>query len=175
VTRPGGFDAAAFFAAVEERRAREGLSWEQLADEVWDESWLLNLRRGDRPIAASAIRAMGLGGGSCQHALLVLRWLGDPPETFVVQPRPGTTGTPLPDADPEHRLRWNLSRLHDALNDERVARGATWQEAADRLYCSPTQLTGLRTAKFATGMRLAVRIRQALRRPAADFVDVADW
>jgi hypothetical protein len=37
-------------------------------------------------------------------------------------------------------------------------------------------LTGLRTAKFATGMGLAMRITQGLGRPpAADFVYVANW
>jgi hypothetical protein len=29
--------------------------------------------------------------------------------------------------------------------------------------------------KFAIGMRLAMRITQALHRPAADFIDVAQW
>ena len=137
MTRPGGFDVAAFFAAIEARREREGMSWDELADDVWDQSWLLNLRLGGRPIAAETIRGMGDGGGSCQHALLVLDWLGEPPETFVVEPRPGTTGVPLPASDPEHRLRWNLARLHEAVNEARVARGATWQQAAERSLPSP--------------------------------------
>jgi hypothetical protein len=78
-------------------------------------------------------------------------------------------------ADEAHRLRWNLKKLYGALNAARTARGATWQQAADRLHCTPSQLTGLRTAKFATDMRLAMRITQALHRPAADFVYVAEW
>ena len=51
VTRPGGFDVAAFFAALDERRTSAGLSWAALAAEVWDQSWLLNFRRGGHPIA----------------------------------------------------------------------------------------------------------------------------
>jgi hypothetical protein len=76
---------------------------------------------------------------------------------------------PLPVADEAHRLRWNLR----ALDVARTARGATWQQATDRLRCS--QLTGLHTAKFATGMQLAMRITLALRRRAAGFVYVAEW
>jgi hypothetical protein len=62
-----------------------------------------------------------------------------------------------------------------ALDTARFARKATWQQAADRLHCSPNRLTGLRIAKFATSMGLAMRIIQALHRPAADFIDVAAW
>jgi len=112
---------------------------------------------------------------SGQHALFLLRWLGVPPETFIAEPRPGTAGVALPLADEAHRLRWNLRKLHGALNAVRTARGATWEQAAQRLHCTANQLTHLRIAKFAIGMRLAMRITQALRRPAADFVDVAEW
>ena len=51
----------------------------------------------------------------------------------------------------------------------------TWPELASVLRCTPNQLTGLRTAKFATGMTLAMRITQWLDRPAADFVYAAKW
>ena len=46
---------------------------------------------------------------------------------------------------------------------------------AQLLGCSANQLTGLRTAKFATNIDLAMRIVQWLRRPAADFVYAARW
>jgi hypothetical protein len=82
---------------------------------------------------------------------------------------------PLPPAHEGQRLRWSLRKLYGALNAARMASGATWQESADRLHCTPSQLTGLRTAKFATGMELAMRITQDLRRPAADFVYAAQW
>lgn len=67
-------------------------------------------------------------------------------------------------------IRWDLKATYDALNEVRVARGATWEQTARRLHRTASQLTGLRTAKFGTRMRLAMRISQALRRPARDFV-----
>ncbi|HVU91866.1 MAG TPA: hypothetical protein VHC23_06515, partial [Jatrophihabitans sp.] len=75
------------------------------------------------PISGSTIQNMQRRGGTCQHALLVLWWLDRAPEEFVVRPRPGTTGVPLPDCDPDHRLRWNLAELYAALNDARTQRG----------------------------------------------------
>jgi|SRR5579872_764315 len=168
------FDHQAFFDAVDKRRREQQLSWPALATVIWEQSRVLNERRKDHPISAATIRKMA-GELSCQHALFVLRWLGVPPEAFIAEPQPGTAGVPLPLADEAHRLRWNLGKLYEALNAGRTAQGATWQQAADRLHCTPHQLTGLRTVKFAIGMRLAMRISQALHRPAADFIYVAEW
>jgi hypothetical protein len=166
----------AFFAAVDARRRDEQLSWSALAIAIWEQSRVLNERRGDHPISPATISKLAEGRGlSCQHSLFLLRWLGVPPETFIAAPQPGTAGIPLPPADEAHRLRWNLKKLYAVLNTARTARGATWQQTAKHLYCTPNQLTGLRTAKFATSMRLAMKITQALHRPAAHFVYVAEW
>jgi hypothetical protein len=171
-----GFDNQAFFDAVDARRRDQQLSWPKLAAVIWEQSRVLNQRRNDHPISPSTIRKIGERNGiSCQHALFLLRWLGVPPETFIAVPQPGTAGIALPAADETQRLRWNLRKLYAALNQGRVTRGATWQQAAERLHCTPSQLTGLRSAKFATGMALAMRITQALRRPAANFIYAADW
>ncbi|MBO0827840.1 MAG: hypothetical protein J2P24_08665 [Streptosporangiales bacterium] len=174
---PRGFDVQAFFAAIDERRRREGLSWSRVAAQMWELSADFNaLHERYHPIAASTISGMARRGDtSCQHALVMLRWLERTPEDFIAEPRPGTAGVPLPEAGPAHFLRWDLKALYGALDESRVRRGATWRQAAQRLYCSPNQLTGLRTAKYATGMRLAMRICQALGRPSADFVHPADW
>jgi len=170
------FDLQAFFDAMDARRRDQHLSWPALATTIWQQSRMLNERRNDHPISPATIRKLAEGRGlSCQHALFVLRWLAVPPETFIAVPQPGTAGISLPLADESHRLRWSLSKLYGALNAARTARNATWQQAADRLHCTSSQLTGLRTAKFATGIRLAMRISQALHRPAADFVYVAEW
>src|SRR5215475_12638753 len=169
-----GFDHQSFFDAVDARRRARQLSWPALAAVIWEQSRVLNQRRNDHPISPGTIRKMATGL-SCQHALFLLRWLGVPPETFIAEPRPGTAGIALPAADETQRLRWNLRKLYGFLNHARTERGATWQRAAERIHCTPSQLTGLRTAKFATGMALAMRITQALRRPAADFVYAADW
>lgn len=128
------------------------------------------------PIAASTITGMPRRGNTTgQHALVMLRWLERAPEEFIAQPRPGTAGVPLPTADPAHTLRWNLTALYAALDEMRVGRRASWQDAAQRLHCTPSQLTGLRTARCATNMRLAMRICQGLSRPSSDFIHAADW
>ena len=169
------FDTQAFFAAIDAQRRAEQLSWPALANAIWEQSRALNARRNDHPISPATISKLAERPGiSCQHALFLLRWLRVPPETFIAVPQPGTA-VPLPLADEAHRLRWNLQKLYGTLNTARTARRATWQQAADHLHCTPSQLTGLRIAKFATGMRLAMRITQALHRPAADFVYVAEW
>jgi DNA-binding XRE family transcriptional regulator len=115
------------------------------------------------------------GNTTCQHALVMLRWLGQAPEEFIATPREGTAGVPLPSADSAHRVRWDLVALHAALNEVRTERGATWPQTAQRLHCTQSQLTGLPKAKFATNMRLAMRICQVLGRPSADFIYAADW
>ena len=170
------FDLHAFFDAVDARRRERQLSWPALATVILEQSRVLNDERKDHPISPTTIRKLAEGRGlSSQHSLFLLRWLGVPPETFIAAPQPGTAGIPLPLADESHRLRWNLRKVYGALNAARIARDATWQQAAHRLHCTTNPLTGLRTAKFATGIRLAMRITQALHRPAADFVYVAEW
>lgn len=172
------FDHGELFAALDNRRQAAGLSWAALTQALWEQSALLNARRPtDHPISPATIRKLGAPGRgpSCQHALFVLRWLDMPPEAFVGDPTPGTAGVPLPGADRAHRLRWDLGKLYWTLDHARRSRGATWQQMASYLHCTPSQLTGLRTARFATGMRTAMRITQALRRPAAAFVYAAEW
>jgi hypothetical protein len=61
------------------------------------------------------------------------------------------------------------------MNVQRRDRGMTWSELATLLRCTTSQLTGLRTAKYATGIKLAMRITQWLDRPAADFIYAAKW
>lgn len=171
---PGIFDTQRFYAAVDARRRDEQLSWPGLAAAIWNMSRVLNERHNDHPVSPATLKKLSRGV-SCQHALFALRWLDVAPETFVAAPEAGTTGVPLPVADDAHRLRWDLKKLYDALDAARTGRGATWQQAAFRLRCTPNRLTGLRSAKFATDMELAMRITQALHRPAADFIYVSDW
>jgi transcriptional regulator with XRE-family HTH domain len=56
------------------------------------------------------------------------------------------------------------------MDEKRRQEDLTWRQLAELLECTPSQLTGLRTARFATGMDLAMRIAQWLGRPAAGFV-----
>ena len=173
---PGGFDADALYAALDARRLAEGLSWTGVANQLWQLSAELNDVRRDHPIAPSTLTNVPKRHDTtCQHALFMLRWLGAAPEDFIASPHPATVGVPLSEVDSAHRLRWSLVRLYTVLDTSRTRRGATWELAAGRLSCSANQLTGLRTAKYATGMRLAMRICQSLGRPAADFVHVSTW
>jgi hypothetical protein len=168
------FDALAFFAALDAQRLSRGLNWRQVADQIWELSSALNDRRHDHPISPSTIANMGKRGNiSCQHALFFLRWLGRSPESFL---HGGSSkGAPLPEVGPDRRLRWDLKLTYEALDARRREEKMTWPQLALVLGCTPSQLTGLKRARFATGMGLAMRITQWLGRPAADFVYAAVW
>ncbi len=178
------FDVQAFYRALDAQRTERGLTWPGVARELWDMSAELAKRRGeDHPIAASTLTNVAKRGDTtCQHALFMLRWLGRPPEDFV-DDAPPATRAPLPLAGPDRRLRWHLHAtprrdvpgLYEALAARRAERGVAWPILAREFHCGPSQLTGLRTARFAVGMTLAMEITQWLERPAADFVYAAQW
>jgi hypothetical protein len=172
----GDFDAVGLFEALEAKRHERALSWRQVADEIWQQSAVLNNRRQDHPISPSTI--MGVAkrkDTSCQHALFMLRWLAATPESFVSGAAGGPRDVRLPAAGPDRRLRWNLKALHGALDAQRRVRRLTWARIASECRCTPSQLTGLRTARFATGMGTAMRVTAWLDRPAADFIHAAQW
>jgi hypothetical protein len=180
---PAHFDAAALYTALDAQRAERGLSWSGVAREIWEMSAELNARRNDHPISPATITGMrGSGRTSCQHALFFLHWLQRMPEDFMTGPLT-VAGRPLPAIGPDRRLRWHLHAsprrpeggLFEAMDARREQEGLTWSELAKRLRCTPSQLSGLRRARYATGMGLAMRITQWLGRPAADFVYAARW
>ena len=174
--RVGDFDVGALFEALNRQRLERALSWRQVAEAVWAQSSELNDRRRDHPIAVATITGMRRRNNiSCQHALFVLRWIGCSPEEFIADPVAGSAGIGLPAAGPDRRLRWNLVDLYDAMNARRQEEHLTWQSLADLLGCTQSQLTGIKTAHFAIGMRLAMRITQWLARPAAEFTYAAQW
>ena len=167
------FDFAAFFTAVDEARRSQGLHWYAFADELWDLSVQLNAERDDHPLCGGAVSRLGARGEtSCQYALYLLRWLGDPPEAFLVGPVADVGDTRLPEPGPDSRLRWDLAQLHAALNDERQRQGLTWAGLAEQIGCAPGRLTRLRGARMAD-LALTMRLTQWLRRPAAAFIHPA--
>ena len=178
VAKPGGgeFDATAFYEAMNAERLRRGLSWRQTADHMWEQSAELNGQRRDHPISPSTLTGIAKRGDTtCQHALFILRWLGRTPESFL-SPVPLTSErAALPAAGPDQRLRWDLQALYRALDARRRDRQLSWIELARDLRCSEHQLTGIRTARFAIGMKLAMRIVQWLDCPASAFVYAAKW
>src|SRR5262249_15487441 len=162
------FDIHAMFIAIDTRRVERGLSWPNLARVLWDQSVGLNQERRDHPISPATLTGIDRRGDcTCQHALFILRWLGWPPDAFLSPIPSETSRAALPKTDEHHRLRWDLSALYDALNERRREQRLTWRRLADELRCTEHQLTGIRTARFAIGMRLIMRIVQWLEQPAA--------
>jgi len=169
------FDFTAFVDAFDTaRRARE-LSWYEFADELWQQSSELNAELLDHPLCGGAVSRLGTRGEtSCQYALFLLRWLNRAPEDFLTGPVVDVGDTRLPEPGPDSRLRWDLARLHSALNAQRQQHGLTWTQLAAIIGCTPNRLTNLRTARMAD-MALTMRVTQLLRRPAADFLHAARW
>jgi hypothetical protein len=169
------FDAIALYEAMDTQRINRGLSWQRVADQIWDQSIVLNRQRRDHPISASTLTVIARRGDcTCQHALFILRWLGRTPESFLSLAA-NVDGTALPSAGSSRRLRWDLPALYDALDSCRREQRLTWAELAGQLRCSANQLTGIKTVRFAIRMTLAMRIVQWLERPASAFIYVADW
>jgi hypothetical protein len=69
---------------------------------------------------------------------------------------------------------WRMA-AYEALNTRRGELQMTWPEVAEVIGCTPNQLTGIRTARYAINMKLAMRIVQWLERPASDFIYQARW
>jgi hypothetical protein len=169
------FDCSALFDALDAQRRQEGLDWNQLASALWHQSWELNAKRHDNPLCPGAVPRFGQRGNiSCQYALFMLRWIGRPPEDFLTGAVVDVGDVRLPTAGPDSRLRWDLRQLHAALNEQRQDRGQTWAQLADELGCTPSRLTNLKTARLAD-MDLAMRVTQWLGRPAAEFIQPAQW
>ena len=170
------FNIDALFDALDVQRRARILSWQGVAQELWDQSATLNAQRNDHPISPSTLTTMPKRQDtSCQHALFMLRWLGREPESFIPGAVAGTKRTALPIAGPDKRLRWNLQKLYDSLDEQRRKRSLSWPQLAHELRCTPSQLSGIRRLRFAISMKLAMRIVQWLERPARDFIYAANW
>lgn len=169
------FDCGALFSALDAQRRDRGLGWYDLAEELWQQSSDLNARRTDHPLCGGAVaRLQQRGATTCQYALFMLRWLRRAPEDFLSGPVLDVGDVRLPKAGIDRRLRWNLTEVHTALNEQRRGHDLTWAALAHELDCTPSRLTNLRTARFAD-MDLAMRVTQWLGRPAAAFIHPADW
>jgi hypothetical protein len=169
------FDGDALIRALDDQRVECGLGWTSLAEELWQQSSDLNAELSDHSMCPGAlVRTAKRGTMSCQYALIILRWIRRAPEEFLTGPVVDVGEVRLPDAGTDSRLRWDLSRLHAALNEHRRERGLTWAALAEELDCTPNRLTNLRTARLAD-MDLTMRITQRIGRPAAAFVHAASW
>jgi hypothetical protein len=171
------FNTDALYAALDAERIARDLSWSAVARQFWDLDAELNRSRPhDHPFSASTIRSMkDRAQTSCQHALFMLRWLDRAPEQFLQPSADDPVAVRLPVVPVGKRLRWSLTALYAAADGTRSEDGLTWRAAAERLGCQPGQLTGLRTATYATNINLAMRIVQWSARPSTDFMYFADW
>ena len=74
-------DVRAMYAAMDAQRAALGLTWPKVARALWDQSAVLNERRGDHPISPATLTGIAKRGDcTCQHAVFILRWLDRAPE-----------------------------------------------------------------------------------------------
>jgi hypothetical protein len=170
------FDIPAMYGAMDARRVERGLSWPGVARALWEQSAVLNQQRGDHPISPATLTGIEKRGDcTCQHALFILRWLDRTPESFLPAPPSHGDKTTLPAVGEDRRLRWDLEAVYDALDQHRHERGLTWKDAAQEMGCTTYQLTGLKTARYAIGMKLMMRIVQWIGRPAATFIYSAHW
>ena len=172
------FDGRALFRAMDDQRRERDLGWQGMADAVWGLAHELNAAQPrSRPIAVSTIRRLEREGETtCQHALFFLRWLGRAPEEeFLTGPVRDVGSTALPACGPDRRLRWDVSGMGGVLDEHRQSMGVTWAELANELGCQPSQVSGLRRARFGTRMSLAMRCVQWLGSPAAAFVHPRRW
>jgi hypothetical protein len=169
------FDGVALIAALDAQRAERGLDWNGLAVDLYEQSAALNAQLLDHAMCPGAlVRTARRATMSCQYALILLRWIGRPPEDFLTGPVVDVGDTTLPETGPDRRLRWDLPELHAALNARRQELGLTWAELAGELGCTANRLTNLRTARLAD-MELTMRVAQWVGQPAARFIHPADW
>jgi hypothetical protein len=170
------FDIAALFSALDTQRLDQALSWPGVAKEIWNQSATLNAHRNDHPISATTLTGMPKRmDTSCQHALFMLRWLGRTPESFIPGSPLDAKSSALPQVGSDRRLRWDLQKLYNSLDAQRRERDLSWPQVARELRCTPNQLSGIKRARFAISMRLAMRIATWLDCPARDFVYAANW
>jgi transcriptional regulator with XRE-family HTH domain len=159
---------SAFHAELDGQRRARGLSWTQLAAEInrpFESTPSI-------PINPGTLRDM-LKKQSVTSAVVlqVLRWLGRTPESFLSgQPRSGSREEELPEAGTDRVLRFDTRSLYEALQQERLRRGLSWERVADELpgFTSST-LTNLATGPL-IGFPRVMTLTQWLNRPAATFV-----
>ena len=79
------FDGGALIRALDAERDDRGLTWNTLADELWQQSADLNARLTDHALCPGAlVRTAKRETMSCQYALILLRWIRRAPEDFLV-------------------------------------------------------------------------------------------
>jgi hypothetical protein len=164
------FSMCAFHTELDEQRRVRGLSWTQLAAEInrpFESTPSI-------PISPGTLRDM-LKKRSVTSAVVlqVLRWLERTPESFLSGPmRSARSEEEMPDAGLDRILRFDTRAIYEALQQERLRRGLTWQQVAHELPgFTPSMLTNLANAPLIGFPRVMI-LFQWIGRPAAAFVRV---
>lgn len=162
------FSMRAFHAELDAQRRARGLSWTQLAAEInrpFESTPSI-------PINPATLRDM-LKKRSVTSAVVlqVLRWLGRTPESFLSGPvRTAGPDEQLPEAGQDRILRLDTRAIYDALQQERLRRGLTWEQVANELPgFTPSMLTNLASGPL-IGFPRVMTLTQWLGRPLAAFV-----
>lgn len=158
----------AFHAELDTQRRARSVSWTELAAEInrpFESTPSI-------PIHPATLRDM-LKKRSVTSAVVlqVLRWLGRTPESFLSGPvRNASSDERLPEAGLDRILRFDTRAIYDALQEERLKRGLTWQQVAHELPgFTPSMLTNLASGPL-IGFPRVMTLTQWLNRPAATFV-----
>lgn len=162
------FDMCAFHAELDRQRRARDLTWEELAAEInrpFEGTPSI-------PISAGTLRAM-LEKRSVTSAVVLqaLRWMQRTPESFLA----AGSGSPsaeeqLPAAGSGQILRLDTRAIYEALQQERLRRGLTWQQVAkEQPGFTASMLTNLASGPLIGFPRVMV-ITQWLGRPLSEFV-----
>lgn len=160
------FDLDGFSAEIGARRAARGLSWAATLREI-------NQPFADvanhRPIAVGTVAGLEKGKRIIEgdSALQVCIWLGEPPERFVPGHFVGDEHA-LPVLPSDRILRWDLRRLHQAIDHRRRESDLSWTTLAASLDTTPGVLRHLRAGGRSTLPALMDWILW-LERPAVEF------
>jgi len=159
------FDIDLLYAALDEKRESEGLTWSGVAKEI-DERFTR--------VSASTIKNMkGKQFVEGDGVLQMLLWLGQPPELFV----PGCN------VDPSHELkapksgviRFDLLKTYQLMDQEREAEGLSWNEVAEQIGgFSANQLKRYRKGGR-TSFPGIMRISMWLGLPAVELTRSNPW
>ena len=128
------FDVNALFAALDEKRIREGLTWNRVAKEIENRFTRVSPSTIKNICEKSRIEGDGV--------LQMLLWLDRTPESFV----PGFHGPKERLRTPSGRkvLRWDTARMFREIDRKRVQNGLTWKEISEQIGgMTPQQLKAL--------------------------------
>ena len=158
-----GGDLAALFEALDSARLRRGLTWRELTSEVN----ALFSASGARPISQSTItRLRRARVAEGDGVLQLFRWLGCSPEDLAGESRDDAR---LPNATPQHVLRFDTKRLHAALEARRAELGLTWARLAAQIGLNAAALTRLANGGRTTYPGV-LRISKWLAQPTSAFI-----